>query len=572
MTVAGTTGLLARVHGRMLLNKAAHGLRENRLLVATVGSFLVFYGIAAYMLVARGLDYVLKVPLLGPLLAERLVYLLFFFFFVMLILSNATITGMGLFRKKDMEWQVALPMAPRSMVIWKTLEGMLLASWGLVVLSAPILLALGRIYDAGPFFFLVTAPALVSLVTISANLSTWILLFLARYARRSWWKPVGVAALLMLGAAIRQFLTFDFDAVRTGDVTTGVTEILKDTEICMHPLLPSSWVAEAIYATGRGIAGRAMFFQMVLLSYALVSLVVTARLASAMFFPAWNRLMHAVPGRGRVVTKMWARPNALLEVIRRALALDRASFAILGKEVRLFVREPVQWGQCAVIFGLLIIYSANLRRMGYDLQNPFWTTVISHLNLLVCCLALSTLTTRFIYPQFSMEGQRIWILGLSPVPLQRVLALKLRLSAGVLALIMTVLVCLSGVSLGMPVQRMLFFSLAMIMMSYGLTSLSLSLGALLPNFREANPARIVSGFGGTVCLIGSFVYILLGMITLLIPSWGHLKPTATELPPHDWQLETLSLGILFILTAMAGGVPYYFAKKRTKNLDYLRDV
>lgn len=572
MTVASTTALLARVHGRMLLNKAAHGLSENRLLVTTVGSFLVFYGIAAYMLVARGLDYVLKVPLLGPLLAERLVYLLFFFFFVMLVLSNATITGMGLFRRKDMEWQVALPLAPRSMVIWKTLEGMLLASWGLVVLSAPILLALGRIYEAGPFFFLVTAPALVSLVAIAANLSTWILLFLARYARRSWWKPVGVVALLMLGGAIRQFLTFDFDAVRTGDVTTGVTEILKHTEICMHPLLPSSWVAEVIYATGRGIGGRALFFQMVLLSYALVSLVVTARLAGTMFFPAWNRLMHAVPGRGRAAETMSARPNVLLEVFRRALGLDRPSFAILGKEVRLFVREPVQWGQCAVIFGLLIIYSANLRRMGYDLQNPFWTTVISHLNLLVCCLALSTLTTRFIYPQFSLEGQRMWILGLSPVPLQRVLALKLRLSAGTLALVMTLLVCLSGLSLGMPVQRMLFFSLAMMMMSYGLTALSLSLGALLPNFREANPARIVSGFGGTVCLIGSFIYILLGMVVLLIPSWRYLKPMATQLPPPDWRLEAISLGILLVLTVMAGGVPYYFAKIRTKNLDYLRDV
>ncbi|MBK8093360.1 MAG: hypothetical protein IPK32_15615 [Verrucomicrobiaceae bacterium] len=46
----------------------------------------------------------------------------------------------------------------------------------------------------------------------------------------------------------------------------------------------------------------------------------------------------------------------------------------------------------------------------------------------------------------------------------------------------------------MPPQRMLFLALAMMMMSYGLTSLALSLGALLPNFREANPARIVSGF------------------------------------------------------------------------------
>ncbi len=572
MTVAGTTALLARVHLRMLMNKAQHGMRENRLLVATVGMFLVFYGVAAYQLVDRGLEFVMKVPLLGPLLAERLVYLLFFFFFIMLVLSNATITGMGLFRRKDMEWQVALPLAPRSLVVWKTLEGMLLASWGLIVLSAPILLALGRLYDGDGWFFVATAPALVCLVTISANLSTWMLLFLVRFARRWWWKPVALLGLVVAGFAVKQFFSFDIHAVRSGDMAAGVNEILKHTEICMHPLLPSSWVAEAIYATGRGIGQRALFYHLVLLSYALVSLVITARLAGTMFFPGWNRIMCAAPLKRTSSVGMQTKARPAAELLRRMLALDRASFAILVKEVRLFLREPVQWGQCALIFGLLLMYSANLRRLGYDLQNPFWTTVISHLNLLVCCLALSTLTTRFIYPQFSLEGQRMWILGLSPVPLHRVLALKLRLSAGVLSLVMTTLVCLSGMSLGMPAQRTLFFCIAIVMLSYGLTSLSLSLGALLPNFREANPARIVSGFGGTVCLISSFVYILLGMTVLLIPSWKHLKPLATTLPPPDWRLEGISLGLLLLLTLLAGGLPYFFAKKRTKNLDYLADL
>jgi ABC-2 type transport system permease protein len=571
MNAAASLTLLARAHGRMLVNKAAHGLGQNRLLVATVGAFLVFYAVAAYKLVAHGLDYVMKIPMLGPLLAERLIYLLFFFFFMMLVISNATITGMGLFRKKDMEWQVALPLPPRSLVIWKTLEGMLLASWGLMVLSAPILLALGRLYEAGPTFFLSTAPALLCLVTIAANLSTWLLLVLLRYARRSWWKLAALLGLGLLALLVRRFLSVDFQAMRGRDVAAGISEILKHTEICMHPLLPSSWVAEAIQATGRGLPRRACFYHLVLLSNALLSLVITARLAARLFMPAWNRLMQAVPGGASAAARMPLEAGRLSEVARRALALDRASFAILGKEVRLFVREPMQWGQCAVIFGLLLIYSANLRSMGDDLHSPFWTSVISHLNLLVCCLALSTLTTRFIYPQLSLEGQRMWILGLSPVPLHRVLSLKLRLSAGVLALLMTMLVCLSGLSLGMPLRRMLFFSLATIMMSYGLTALALSLGALLPNFREANPARIVSGFGGTVCLISSFLYILLGMAAVLIPAWSSLKPLATIYQPMDGRLEILGLVILFALTVLMSGIPYFFAKNRTKSLDYLRD-
>ncbi len=573
MTVAHATSLLASAHWRMLLHKLRFGLRENRLLSVTVGSFLVLYGLAAYFLVLRGLEFVAKLPLIGPLLTERMVFLLFFFFFVMLVISNATITGMGLFRRKDMEWQVALPLPPRSLVLWKTLEGMLLASWGLLVLSAPILLALARIYEADARFMLAVVPALMSLVMIAANVSTWILIALVRWAKRWMWKPVVVVAVLLLVRTLPVWNS-SYETMNSGDLTASLNQILRHTEICMHPLLPSSWVAETIQAAGRGMAERTVFFNLVLLAYALMSIVITTRIAGAHFYPAWNRIMSAAPGtdHAKENPRFRTQPGRFAEGLRRMLALDRASFALMVKEVRTFVREPVQWGQTAIIFGLLLMYSMNLRKLGYDLQSPFWITVVSHLNLLVCCLALSTLTTRFIYPQFSLEGQRLWILGLSPLPLHRVLALKLRLSASVLALLMVALVVVSGVSLALPWKRILFFSASILMLSYGLTSLALSLGALVPNFRESNPARIVSGFGGTVCLIASFVYIVCGMALLVIPSWHNLKQEATTLVGYDSRIELMALGGLAVLTVVFGGLPYFFAKKRTKNLEYLRHL
>jgi ABC-2 type transport system permease protein len=573
MTTASATWLLARTHGRMLQHKLRFGLRENRLLSVTVGGFLGLYSLAAYLLVGRGLEFMMKLPLIGPLLTERLVYLLFFFFFVMLIISNATITGMSLFRRKDMEWQIALPLPSRSIVLWKTLEGMLLASWGLMLLSTPILLALAQTYKADARFMLAVLPALLALVTISANVSTWLLIALVLWARRWMWKPLAIVAVLLLVRTLPVWHS-SVETLNSGDLSASLNQILRHTEICMHPLLPSSWVAETIQAAGRGISERAVFFNLVLLAHALISILITTKIAGAYYYPAWNRIMSAAPGSSRKAPApvFHARPGRLSRWLRRLLALDRASYALLIKEVRTFVREPVQWGQSTLIFTLLLIYSLNLRKLGYDLQSPFWITVVSHLNLLVCCLALSTLTTRFIYPQFSLEGQRLWILGLSPLPLHRVLALKLRLSASVLALIMVTLVVVSGVSLGLPWQRILFFSASILMLSYGLTSLALSLGALVPNFRESNPARIVSGFGGTVCLIASFVYIVAGMVLLLIPSWQNLRQDATQMISYSNGIELAALGGLALLTVVFGGIPYFFAKRQTKNLEYLRHL
>lgn len=580
MSTASATLLLARVHGQMLRNRVVHTLASNRLLLLTIGGFLGLYCIAAYILVSRGLEFVNRMPLFGPLLLERLIYLLFFFFFIMLVISNATITGMGLFRRKDMDWQVAMPLPYRSLVLWKTLEGMALASWGLLVLSAPILIALGRIYDAPLAFYLFGLPALLCLVSIAANLSSWALLLMVRHARRWWWKPLAVLGLWVLGSTLYSF----FAAARGGgagegrDLVSSLHEVLKHTEICMHPLLPSAWVAEVILSSGRGLYSQAAFFTLALFSNALFALTLTAHLGGRLFYPAWHRVMAAVPAmQTQQAAEAWFHQPEKQKRgwAARIWGLTRPEHAAISKDIRTFLREPTQWGQTLVIFGLLLIYTSNLRQLGYDLQSQFWVIVISHLNLLVCCLALSTLTTRFIFPQFSMEGQRMWILGLSPLPLHRVLSLKLRLCAGIMGLLTTLLVLSSSLSLSLPWQRTVYFCAAVMMMSYGLNALALSLGALLPNFREANPARIISGFGGTLCLISSFLYILFSAASLALPEairWQGQSAGAVFSPWERLVQDLCALGAVLFFTLLFGGVPYWVAKKRTKSLDYLKEL
>lgn len=569
MTTAAVTSLLARTHRRMFWHRCQHSLETNRLLTLTIGSFLVLYGVIAYFMVSKGIEFVHRLPMLGALLTERLIYMLFFFFFVMLIISNATITGMGLFRKRDMDWQIALPIPIRSLVLWKTFEGMMLASWGLLVLSAPILIALGEQYEAGWSFYLIGIPSLICLVSLSSNLSTWLLLLVVTFARRWWWKPVIALAIGLLGYVVVSFYFSDPEEAKARDYVANLYEVLRHTEICMHPLLPCSWVSEALLASAQESFPRALFFLFLLLSHALAATLLTSRAAHGLYFRAWDRVMKAAPTRrARALEHTWYR--TLPDSNRRSwwqatLGLDRPALALLRKDIRTFLREPTQWGQSALIFGLLFFYTSNLRRLGYDLRDPFWSSVISHLNLLVCSLALSTLTTRFIYPQFSLEGQRMWILGLSPVPLSRMLALKLRLSAGTLSLLTMSLVLVSSVSLDLPWRQTLFFSAAIILMSYGLTSLALSLGALIPNFREPNPARIVSGFGGTLCLISSFLYILISMTLLAIPAWLKVRQGANILPESTaiWH-NTLSLAGVATVSVLFGGLPYFLAKIRVQ--------
>jgi ABC-2 type transport system permease protein len=551
----------------MVRQRAREALQDNRLLVATIGAFLGVYCAATYLLVSQGLQFVAAMPLFGDLLVERLVHLLFFFFFIMLVVSNAAITGMGLFRRVGMDWQVALPLPWSSLVLWKTLEGMLLASWGLLVLSAPVLAALGRVYGAGPAFYLAGLPALLCLVGLAACLSTWLLLLLVRHARRSWWKPAVALGLLLLFVLLRPWFGTEADPGQR-DLVASLQAVMRHSEICTHPLLPSSWVAEVLFAAaGRGTPGSAVFHLLLLLAHALLALHLTARFGTHLFYPAWHRIMTAAPWfRAGTTAQPWFRRP----VPSQSPRAGRAERALLTKDVRTFLREPAQWGQCLVIFSLLLIYTLNLQRLGHNLQSTFWVTVISHLNLLVCCLALSTLTTRFVFPQISLEGQRLWILGLSPLSLARIMDLKLRLASSAMALLTLLLILLSCVTLALPWQRSLVFGGAVVLISHGLNALALGLGAWLPNFREPNPARIISGFGGTLCLVSSFLYILLSAGVLAAPEIYRWKLQNTGQPLSVTLLQdALALILVFFLTLLFGTLPFRVAKNRTKHLDYL---
>jgi ABC-2 type transport system permease protein len=533
----------------------------------TIVAFMGLYMLAAYLLVNQGLRFVHNLPLLGPMLTERMLYLLFFFFFIMLVISNSAITGISLFRRQETGWHLSLPMPHSSIVLWRTVEGLLLSSWGLLLLSAPILAAFGNVLEASPSFYVLSLLAVVALISVASNMSSWLLLLVVR-CYRPWWLKVaavlGVAVVIGISWQIRGQQTAQ---LISGDVAANVNQLLYHTKVCTHPLLPSSWVAEVVISSGRGLPGRSWFYLLTLTSYALVVWLLTRWLAGRFFYDTWNMAMARMEGRQLAKGQQVFGTRTRRGLRMLLLPFRRQTQALVMKDVRIFLREPMQWGQCALIFGLLLVYTSNLRHLSYNYKDPLWSSITSYLNLTVCCLAMSTLSTRFVFPQFSMEGQRLWILGLAPFPLTRVLSQKLWLNVCVVTPVTTLLVIISSMSLKLSFERSAFFVIAIIVQTIGLNALALSLGALLPNFRETNSAKIVSGFGGTLCLVLSFFYIVLTVGILVVPAVHRHAAIAKGVDfPEFGPLDLGALSVLFILTVVAGGIPYFSAFHRTKRL------
>ena len=99
------------------------------------------------------------------------------------------------------------------------------------------------------------------------------------------------------------------------------------------------------------------------------------------------------------------------------------------------------------------------------------------------------------------------------------------------------LIWLSCHMLKLSPARTLYFGVAVTVMTFTLNGLAIGLGALYPNFKEDNPGKIVSGFGGTFCLVLSFLYIVAFVTLLAIGSpwsWSRLNESSVGWLVGSW--------------------------------------
>lgn len=549
---------------RILVAFAGRLRTQSRLLTAVLGTFLAGYLGAAYFLFYQGLHFVNGFPLVGTLISQRVLYLLFAFFFLMLVFSNLIIGYSTLFRNRETAWLLTLPVNHRDVLQWKYLECLAVSSWALVFLSAPLLLAYGRLYEVGWSFYLFMPVLYLPFLVIPAALGVFGILLTVRILAHPWLgKSLLAIALLVVAFFIFRINPNDADAVTGGD-SMIFEKLLRNSRIVISPWLPSSWLVQSLLSWRDGTYGTAWFYLAVLLSNALVIMLAGVAGFSRLFYGSYGAAIRLQAARQVERGSAVSRQIPWTERLVRSLPLDRQFAALVLKDARTFWRDPAQWIQCVIFFGLLGLYFANLRNSKLDFDNPFWPTLIGYLNLAAASLTLSTLTTRFIFPQFSLEGKRLWILGLAPLGLDRVVRQKFWTSAIAAALVTIPLMILSGVILGQSVGRVFFFIGAAFCMGSSLSGLAAGLGAIFPNLREDNPTKIVSGFGGTLCLIGSFLYILIFILLIALPGMRHVMDPTTRL--GSWSDWLLPLALLW--TGLNTFFPLWLAEKRVKNLEF----
>ncbi|HIL25693.1 MAG TPA: hypothetical protein EYG19_09905 [Verrucomicrobia bacterium] len=268
-------------------------------------------------------------------------------------------------------------------------------------------------------------------------------------------------------------------------------------------------------------------------------------------------------------------PGLAERIFKKIPGLPSDVLAVLLKDIRMFWRDTAQWGQSLILFGILGVYILNLRFFteqfttlftGGRFGGDYFFKLVSFMNLAACALNLATLTTRFVYPQFSLEGKRLWIVGLSPLGLSRVVKVKFMLASVISLLISLPLIWFSCSMLRLPLGQVVFFMAAISIMSVALNGLAVGMGVMYPNLKEDNPSKIVAGFGGTFCLVLSFVYI--GLAVMLLGAGSPFGSPWQVFGRHPMEIRMIYLGMFLVFSTIVGLGPLSYALTRVKKFEH----
>ena len=540
-----------------------------------VGLFLLFY---------LGFDFVVgQVGMPGATYHAQTVQFVFTLFFmslqIMLIFSAGIILYGGLYASSEMKFLLTLPVRDSRLVLYQFQEALFFSSWGFFLLASPMMIAYGIVVSAPWYYYAYLPWLMISFAYIPCALGALACLLLISRVPHLRRIVVGLIALIVVAIAYSSiWQTLDInDADLLG--AAWFKQTFRRFEFTRGEWLPSTWLSNGLLEAAREQtlepddlpwlqSGK---YLLVLGSNAMFLHVVLLWVGGLVYRSSYYGLNSR---QARETHSQLAWLDRLAEML--LWFLPRETQLLILKDIRLFRRDPVQWSQFIIFFGLLMLYFANIdrfRQHRQDISVLAWVNIVSFLNLAVVGLILSTFTTRFIYPLISLEGRRFWILGRLPIERDAIIWGKFLFAACGSWVPCAVLVLASDVMLRVTLQVVLIHQYICLLLCIGLSGMAVGLGALMPDFREQSPSKIAAGFGGTLNLVLSALYILLVVLITALPCHFYFMANESRLqtpmvPSGNLQFwVALGLVGVVVLAALVTLIPLRCGLRSFRNLE-----
>ena len=498
-----------------LLKPAALGMKNylkdpgpgGRIKLASLAVFTVVLWAALYLLAIKMIRSFYSVEGFGDILSHKTFNLLWLSGAALLIFS-AVITALSTFYlARDLSLLMAAPVDRESIFWARSWQSLVSSAWMPAAFLMPVFIAFGRAFGAGPLYYALLAPAALPVALSAGFVSQTAVILLVNIlpARRT----RDIMSLLGLLAFVGLYLAFRLlrpEQLVNPDTFQTVAGYLASLQTPSSPMLPTTWAADLLWPL---LGGQEADFRLVHLGLLWVMAAVLGVAASyAAHFLYWAGYNKSQEGAGRQKAGGLLNMAAgVLKVVRRPEAR-----ALWVKDMKIFFRDHTQWSQLFLLGALMIIYLYNfsvLNLKRYPLQAFFLENTIAFLNVGLVGLVSATLSLRFAFPSISAEGFSYWLIRSSPVSTGDFIRYKLYFWMAPIMLVAVILTWLTSRFLDAdPVMAATAFGLTLLL-TPGLCSLGVGLGARFPRFETENLAQVPTGYGGLIFMVSASLSLLL---------------------------------------------------------------
>ncbi len=441
----------------------------------------------------------------GIALSSRLLSSAFMAFSVFLAISSM-ISGIStLYRSRETTMLLSLPVGSAPVAVFRIFESWFYAGWSTLLLGLPVILAFASVVEGGTGTAIMGMLLLVPLILASTASGTVLTGLFSRLGGMGLLRRG--AAGVVIGAALALILYFQGarpGAVVIPDSSAGsldaVHRFVAGLPATGHSIWPHALFGEVVgQVAGGGSRDYAMTAAAILTAEALLAAIAALLLTAPGFRARHSRI--ASDSGGSSSSRRFFRRGGLQR-------------AVLEKDLLLFVRDPVQLSQLALLAGLFLMYASSLSRFPVDFSQRMWLGVAVFMNVSFSGFVMATLLVRFAFPLVSLEGPAIPFVLQMPGARRRLLRSKWTFAIASVLPLMLLAGLLSSVRLGAWNLFLIETLGSIVLMSFALSSINTALGAVFPSFSDNSPASIASGQGGIIAAFASMGYVL-SMVTAL---------------------------------------------------------
>lgn len=504
---------------------------------------------------------------LGDLLAIRLLSMILLTFFSVLVFSNIITSLSTFYLSGELEILHSSPIKIEHIYRAKLIETLIDSSWMALIYGFPVFIAYGAVFRTSALYYVGLVVIMLPFLIIPAVLGIAVTMLLVNaFPARKAKDVLVLLALLLFVALYILFRVLQPEKLVNPDAFPSIVQYLTAMRGPVTPLLPSAWASEVLSQLLRASRGDAVFYSLMLWSTAAAGVVIGEWVCTKIYMSGWSRSQE---GKKAPLSR-----SRIAELFFRSTSLPFQGKirAIVVKDMKLFFRDASQWSQLFLLLALIIVYLYSFKLLPIEraaMPSFFLQNLISFLNLGMVGFVTSAVAARFVFPTVSLEGESFWIIRSSPISLRNFLWSKFWSSLLPLLVLSEILIVMSNILLKVTPFMMGIGIITMFLITFGITSLGVGLGAAFPRFKHENAAQIPTGFGGIVYMLTALIFI---GVVIFLEAWPVYRLFTAQvfrrsIPFMDWISLIAPIIAVLVINGIVFIVPIRIGLKRLNQME-----